>query len=58
MSLGDEILEHLVKLAKTPGWKAYAWNAAKQYEQLDPHRCKGMQERLRQRMQQEKDEQQ
>lgn len=53
MSLADDILEHLVSLAKQPAWKAYAWHAAKQYEELDPHRCKGMQERLKQRMQKE-----
>lgn len=54
----EAILEHLVKLAKTPGWKQYAWHAAKRYEELNPHDLKGMQEKLKQRMQQEKEQQQ
>ncbi len=54
----DAVLEHLVKLARTPGWKAYAWDAAKRYEQLNPHDLAGMQEKLKQRMQQEKEQQQ
>ena len=46
----DGILDHLVSLAQMPAWKTYAWHAAKRYEELDPYRCKGMQERLKQRM--------
>lgn len=53
MTLAEEILEHLVKLAGTPGWKSYAWHAAKAYEQMAPSECKGMQEKLKQRMQKE-----
>lgn len=48
-----ELLEHLVSLAKTPGWKAYAWHAAKAYEEMDPDRLKGLREQLKQRMQKE-----
>lgn len=53
VSYADEILEHLVAMASDPGWKTYAWHAAKHYEELDPFRLQGMQERLKQRMQQE-----
>lgn len=53
MTLAEEILEHLVKLAETPGWKAYAWHAAKEYERMSSSEFKGMQEKLRQRMQKE-----
>lgn len=30
-------LEHLVKLAKSPGWKEYTWHRAKE---LDAHRSR------------------
>lgn len=54
----EAILEHLVKLAKTPGWKSYAWHAAKEFEQINPYDLAGMQEKLKQKMQQEKEAQQ
>jgi hypothetical protein len=53
----DGILDHLVSLAEIPAWKKYAWHAAKHYEELDPYRCKGMQERLKQRMTERKQQQ-
>jgi hypothetical protein len=28
----QDMLDHLIKLAKTPGWKSYAWHRAKQLE--------------------------
>lgn len=52
----DAVLNHLVQLAKTPGWKAYAWGAAKDFERINPHDLQGMQEALKQRMTAEKDE--
>jgi hypothetical protein len=54
----DFVLDHLVRLAKQPGWKQYAWHAAKQYEEINPYDLAGMQEKLKQRMQQEKEQQQ
>lgn len=53
----DGILDHLVSLARMPAWKTYAWHAAKHYEEIDPYRCKGMQERLKQRMTERKQQQ-
>ena len=58
MTLGEEILEHLVKLAQTPGFKAYAWHAAKDYERMSSREFGGMQEKLKQRMQDMRKEQQ
>jgi hypothetical protein len=58
LSFGDRILEHLVGMAKTPGWKAYAWTAAKRYEEINPQDCKDMQQRLKQEMLKEKEGQQ
>lgn len=57
LSFADKILEHLVAMAKTPGWKQYAWHAAKRYEELDPYQLKGMQDKLKERMLKEKDQQ-
>lgn len=50
----QKILDHLVRLAGDPGWKAYAWHAAKQFEQINPFDLKGLQEELKQRMTAEK----
>lgn len=50
----DKILNHLVRLAQTPGWKAYAWGAAKEFESINPYDLQGMQEALKQRMTAEK----
>lgn len=51
----DAVLDHLVRLAKTPGWKAYAWGAAKEFEQINPYDLQGMQDELKQRMVAEKE---
>lgn len=51
----DVVLNHLVQLAKTPGWKAFAWGAAKDFERINPYDLQGMQEALKQRMIAEKD---
>ena len=54
----DSVLDHLVRLAKNPGWKQYAWHAAKEFESINPYDLQGMQEELKQRMlaEKEKDE--
>lgn len=52
----DAVLDHLVRLAKTPGWKAYAWGAAKEFESINPYDLHGMQDALKQRMTAEKEE--
>lgn len=49
------MLNDLIRLAKTPGWKAWAWHAAKEFEQLNPYDLRGMQDELKQRMVAEKD---
>lgn len=46
----QKILEHLVSLAKEPGFKQYAWVAAKAYGEIDPYQLKGLQEELKQAM--------
>jgi hypothetical protein len=58
LSQADAILERLVRLAGLPGWKAWAWHAAKEFEQINPYDLAGMQEKLKQRMQQQKEQQQ
>lgn len=50
----EKILSRLVELALNPGWKAYAWNAAKDYERINPYDLSGLQEELKQRMLAEK----
>jgi hypothetical protein len=54
LSHAEAILEHLVQLARAPGWKAYAWAAAKEFESINPYDLQGMQEALKQRMTAEK----
>lgn len=51
----DAVLEHLVRLAKNPGWKQYAWHAAKEFESINPYDLFGMQQKLKERMLQEKE---
>lgn len=51
----QKILDHLVRLARDPGWKAYAWHAAKDYERINPHDLKGLQQELKERMLKEKE---
>lgn len=54
----QQILDRLVRLAHLPAWKAWAWHAAKEFEQINPYDLKNLQEELKQRMQQEKEKQQ
>ena len=49
-----QILDHLIRMAGDPAWKAYAWHAAKNYEALNPFELSGIQEELKQHMQQQK----
>lgn len=42
----EEMLDHLVELAKTPGWKAYAWHRAKQLDSDKTGAWAGMAEAL------------
>lgn len=58
MSHADAILEHLVSLAMTPGWKEYSWWAAKNYAQINPAELADMPQRLKERMLQQKEKQQ
>ena len=58
LSYRASILEHLVRMARQPGAAAYAWHAAKAYEQIDPRELRGIQAELKQRMTQEKETQQ
>lgn len=51
----ENLLARLMKLCREPGWKAYAWHAAKDYERLDPYELSGLQEELKQRMLAEKE---
>lgn len=51
----ERILSQLVELARQPGWKAWAWHQAKDYERINPYDLKGLQEELKQRMIAEKD---
>lgn len=53
----DYVLNHLVRLAKNPGWKQYAWGAAKEFESINPYDLHGMQDALKQRMLAEKEKQ-
>lgn len=50
------VLDHLVRLAKQPGWKQYAWHAAKEFELINPYDLQGMQEALKERMLAEKEQ--
>jgi hypothetical protein len=49
------ILDHLVMMAQHPGAKAYAWHAAKRYEEINPYDLNGLQDELRERMLKEKE---
>jgi hypothetical protein len=52
----NAVLDHLVRLAQAPGWKAYAWNAAKEFELINKYDLHGMQDALKQRMTAEKED--
>ena len=43
----DNQLAHLIKLAKTPGWKQYAWHRALQLEADNTGLWRGIAEALR-----------
>ena len=50
MTVYDKALAHLIKLAKTPGWKEYAWHRALQLEADDTGLWRGIAEALKQAM--------
>jgi hypothetical protein len=50
----DAVLDSLARSAGDPAWKAWAWHAAKEFEQINPYDLQGMQEALKQRMTAEK----
>ena len=43
-------LAHLIKLAKTPGWKEYAWHRAKELESCRTGMWQGIASDLKQAM--------
>jgi hypothetical protein len=45
--LADRILEQLVRMARLPGSKDYAWSAAKYYASLNPADFGDLPERLK-----------
>jgi len=53
----EKILSKLIELAKQPGWKAWAWHAAKEYESINPYDLKDLQQELKERMLKEKETQ-
>ena len=50
MTVYDNALSHLVKLAKTPGWKEFSWHRAKELEQCRTGMWQGIAEDLKQAM--------
>ena len=46
----ESALDHLIKLAKTPGWKEYAWSRAKELESCRTGMWAGISEDLKQAM--------
>ena len=50
MTVYDTQLAHLIKLAKTPGFKEYAWHRALQLEADDTGLWRGIAEALKQAM--------
>jgi hypothetical protein len=50
MTAYDKALAHLIKLAKTPGWKEYAWSRAKELESCRTGMWEGISEDLKQAM--------
>lgn len=46
----DNQLAHLIKLAKTPGWKQYAWHRALELDRDDTGLWRGIAEALKQAM--------
>lgn len=43
----DQQLQHLVRLAKQPGWKAYAWQRAKDLDREETGLFRGIAEDLK-----------
>lgn len=43
-------LAHLIRLARTPGWKEYAWSRAKELESCSTGMWKGIAEDLKRHM--------
>ena len=50
MTVYDTQLAHLIKLAKTPGWKEYAWSRAKELESCSTGMWQGIAADLKQAM--------
>lgn len=50
MTAYDKALAHLIKLAKTPGWKEYAWHRAKEMERCETGMWAGIAADLKQAM--------
>lgn len=50
MTAYDKALAHLIKLAKTPGFKEYAWHRAKELESCRTGMWAGISEDLKQAM--------
>ena len=46
----DNQLAHLIKLAKTPGWKEYAWSRAKELERCETGMWAGIAQELKEHM--------
>ena len=46
----DAQLNHLVVLAKTPGWKEYAWSRAKELERCETGMWAGIAQELKEHM--------
>lgn len=46
----ESALDHLIKLAKTPGWKEYAWSRAKELERCSTGMWQGIAADLKQAM--------
>lgn len=43
-------LAHLIRLARTPGWKEYAWSRAKELESCSTGMWAGIAQELKERM--------
>lgn len=50
MTVYDKALAHLIKLAKTPGFKDYAWHRAKEMERCETGMWAGIAADLKQAM--------
>lgn len=50
MTAYDTQLAHLIKLAKTPGWKEYAWSRAKELERCETGMWQGIAADLKRHM--------